>query len=60
MIGNEEFLALNKETVENDVYYKSTLVKCKGVYNENKGVIFNILFYSDNVKASLAIRNNVM
>ena len=60
MIENEVFLALNKETVENDVYYKSTLIKCNGVYNENKGVIFNIPFYSDNVKASLAIGNNVI
>lgn len=60
LIGDEVFLALNRETVENDVYYKSTLIECNGVYNENKGVISNIPFYSDNVKASLAIGNNVI
>ena len=60
MIGNEVFLALNKETVENDVYYKSTLIKCNGIYNDNHGAISNIPFYSDNMKSSLAIGNNVI
>lgn len=60
MIGKDVFLALNKETVENDVYYKSTLIKCNGIYNDNHGAISNIPFYSDNMKSSLAIGNNVI
>lgn len=60
MIENEVYLALNKETVENDVYYKSALIKCNGVYNSNDGMVCNIPFYSDNMKASVSIENNAV
>ena len=60
MIGNGVYLALNKETVENDVYYKSTLIKCNGVYNANDGVINNVPFYSDNMKSKVSIGNNII
>lgn len=60
MIGNSVFLALNRETVENDVYYKSTLIKCNGVYNSNDGKINNVPFYSDNMKASVSIGNDII
>lgn len=59
-IRDEVFIALNKETVENNVYYKSTMIKCNGFYNDNSGKISNIPFYSDNMKSSLAIGNNVI
>ena len=59
-IRDEVYLALNKETVENDVYYKSAMIKCNGVYNSNDGRISNIPFYSDNMKSSLAVGNNVI
>lgn len=60
MIGNSVFLALNRETIENDVYYKSTLIKCNGVYNSNDGKISNVPFYSDNMKASVSVGNNII
>lgn len=60
MIENEVFLALNKETVENDVYYKSTLIKCNGIYNENNGMIHSVPFYSADMKSSVSIGNNVI
>ncbi len=60
MIGKEVFIALNKETVENDVYYKSTMIKCNGIYNDNDGSVSNVPFYSDNVKSSLEVGNNVI
>lgn len=60
MIENEVFLALNKETVENDVYYKSTLIKCNGIYNENNGMIHSIPFYCADMKSSVSIGNNVI
>lgn len=60
MIGYGVFLALNKETVENDVYYKSTMIKCNGIYNDNDGSVSNVPFYSDNVKSSLEVGNNVI
>lgn len=60
MIGDNVYLSLNKETVENDVYYKSTLIKCNGVYNSNDGVINNVPFYSDNMKSKVSIGNNII
>lgn len=60
MYGYGVYLALNRETVENDVYYKSTLVKCNGVYNENSGAVMNIPFYSDNVKSSVSVGNSTI
>lgn len=60
IIGNGVYLALNKETVENDVYYKSTLIKCNGVYNSYDGVVNNIPFYSDNMKSSVSIESNTI
>lgn len=60
MYGYGVYLALNRETVENDVYYKSTLIKCNGVYNANNGAVSNIPFYSDNMKSSLSVGNSVI
>lgn len=60
MYGNGVFLALNRETVENDTYYKSTLVKCNGVFNELNGNYGNIPFYCDNMKSSVSIGNNIV
>lgn len=60
MIGKEVFLALNKETVENDVYYKSTMIKCNGVYNSNDGEVSNMPFYTDNMKSSVSLENNII
>lgn len=60
MYGYGVYVALNRETVENDVYYKSTLVKCNGVYNENSGAVMNVPFYSDNMKSSVSVGNSVI
>lgn len=60
MMGYGVFLALNRETVENDIYYKSTLIKCNGVFNENTGKIHNVPFYSDNMKSSVSIGNSTI
>lgn len=60
MMGYGVFLALNRETVENDIYYKSTLIKCNGVFNENTGEIHNVPFYSDNLKSSVSIGNSTI
>lgn len=60
MYGYGVFLALNRETVENDTYYKSALVKCNGVFNELNGDYGNIPFYCDNMKSSVSVGNNVI
>lgn len=60
MVGYGVFLALNRETTENDVYYKSVLIKCNGTFNENSGKVHSIPFYSENLKSSISIGNNVI
>lgn len=60
MYGYGLYITLNRETVENDVYYKSTLVKCNGVYNENSGAVMNVPFYSDNMKSSVSVGNSTI
>lgn len=60
MYGYGVFLALNRETVENDTYYKSALVKCNGVFNEINGYFGNIPFYCDNMKSNVSIGNSVI
>lgn len=59
-IKNNIFLALNRETTENDTYYKSMLIKCNGIFNENTGKIQNIPFYSNNMKSSVSIGNSTI
>lgn len=60
MMGYGIFLALNRETVENDVFYKATLIKCNGVFNENTGKIHNVPFYCSNMKSSVSIGNSTI
>ncbi len=60
MVGYGVFLALNRETTENDVYYKSTLIKCNGIFNENTGIVHNVPFYCSNMKSSVSVGNNVI
>lgn len=60
MVGYGVFLALNRETTENDVYYKSVMVKCNGVFNENTGIVHNVPFYAGNLKSSVSVENNVI
>ncbi len=60
MVGYGVFLALNRETTENDVYYKSSLIKCNGVFNENTGIVHNVPFYAGNLKSSVSVGNNVI
>lgn len=60
IVGYGTFLTLNRETTENDIYYKSTLVKCSGVFSENTGKIHNVPFYSDNMNSSVSIGNSTI
>lgn len=60
MYGYGVFIALNRETVENEIYYKSALVKCNGVYNDNYGNVTNVPFYTDNMKSSVSIGNQTI
>lgn len=60
MVGYGVFLALNRETTENDTYYKSTLIRCNGIFNENTGIVHNVPFYCSNMKSSVSVGNNVI
>lgn len=43
------FLALNRETVENDVYYKSSIVRTNGVANTHSFSVVGLPFYSNTI-----------
>lgn len=60
MVGYGVFLTLNRETTENDIYYKSTMIRCNGVFNENTGIVHNVPFYAGNLKSSVSIGNSTI
>ena len=43
------YLVLNKETVENNVYNKSAVIRTNGVINTNSLTVFGLPFYCDGV-----------
>lgn len=50
------FLTLNRETIENDIYYKSVLVQCNGTMNiSGKPDCSNIPIYSEEIKSAMAL-----
>lgn len=48
------FLALNRETVENDVYYKSSIVRTNGVANTHSLSVVGLPFYSSTINNATA------
>lgn len=61
MYGYGVFLTLNRETVENETYYKSTMVRCNGIYNDiNGNGALNVPFYTENMKSTVSIGNQVI
>ena len=46
LIRGEKYIALNKETIECDVYYKSTMVKANGQITTNDFSVVGLPFYS--------------
>ena len=52
--GGHTFIALNKETIENDVYYKSSVVRTNGVFNTHNLAVIGLPFYSSTINNSTA------
>lgn len=52
--GGCTYLALNKETIENDVYYKSSLVRTNGVTNTHSLSVVGLPFYCRTINNATA------
>lgn len=48
----EKYIALNKETVENDIYYKSTLIKTNGEITSDDFSVVGLPFYGDDINST--------
>lgn len=48
------YLTLNKETAENDVYFKSAIIRTNGVINTHSLSVIGLPFYGDNVNNATA------
>lgn len=51
--GGYTYLTLNQETAENDVYYKSAVIKTNGNINTHSLSVNNLPFYGDGVNNAL-------
>lgn len=49
LYGGNTYLTLNKETAENDVYFKSAIIRTNGVINTHSLSVIGLPFYGDNV-----------
>ena len=55
--GND-YLLLNKETWENDVYFKSAVIRCNGVINNHGLTVFDLPCFAESVSSATASENN--
>lgn len=58
--GNKIYLLVNRETEENDCYYKSSGLACNGMITLNDGTIVGIPTYAYNMNGSLIDENEVI
>lgn len=58
--GRKLYILVNRETEENDCYYKSSGLACNGVINLNNGNVGNIPCYAFDMKNGLVEQNNIM
>lgn len=49
LYGGNTYFTLNKETAENDVYFKSAIIRTNGVINTHRLSVIGLPFYGDNV-----------
>ena len=52
--GGNTYLALNKETAENNVYYKSAIIQTNGKINTHNLTVSDLPFYGDGVNNATA------
>lgn len=56
--GNNTYLTLNKETAENDIYFKSAIIRTNGVINTHGLSVIGLPFYGDNVNNATSTNTN--
>lgn len=56
--GGNTYLTLNKETAENDIYYKSAVIKTNGIANTHNLSVIGLPFYGDGVNNATATANS--
>jgi len=54
-VNGKTYIAVNRETVENGVYFKSALIRTNGEINANSGEVFGLPFYAEKVNNSMEI-----
>ena len=54
-VNGKTYIAVNRETVENGVYFKSALIRTNGEINANTGKVIGLPFYAEKVNNSMEI-----
>ncbi len=57
--GNRKYILINRETEENNCYYKSYALACNGTINTNSGSVKNIPIYAPDMQRALTYTGNV-
>ncbi len=58
--GNKIYILINRDTEENDCYYKSSALACNGTITLNDGNVIDIPCYASSMKDGLAKQTNLM
>lgn len=58
--GNKLYILVNRETEENDCYYKSSGLACNGIITLNNGMVVGVPCYAYNMNGSLVDENQVI
>jgi hypothetical protein len=54
-VNGKTYIAVNRETVENGIYFKSALIRTNGEINANSGEVIGLPFYAEKVNNSMEI-----
>ena len=58
--GNKLYILVNRETEENDCYYKSSGLACNGIITLNDGMVIGVPCYAYNMNGSLVDENQII
>lgn len=58
--GNKLYVLVNRETEENDCYYKSSGLACNGIITLNDGMVVGVPCYAYNMNGSLVDENQII
>lgn len=60
VINGENFLTLNKETIENCVYKKSAVIRCNGEISTDNATVIGLPFYGEGVTSAYPDLNKLL